>query len=245
MYCKALLACSLLSAGYVAAQTTGKLGDAEVTTCNPSDTVYEATLLNKKNTNIRGTVLVTGASEGRGVIFNVDFTGFPEEGGPFIYHVHDQPVPEDGNCTKTLAHLDPYIRGEVPPCNSSKPETCQTGDLSGKYGSIQGVKGDAHYKQTYHDLYSSTKPGLGSFVGNRSIVVHYANKTRANCGNFVLKSANSGNKSPCRNGPCSTGTLGTGGMPRPTSPPIFEGDASKVSALSTAGILVAMIGFLW
>ena len=25
---------------------------------------------------------------------------------PLVYHIHDQPVPSDGNCTGTLAHLD-------------------------------------------------------------------------------------------------------------------------------------------
>ena len=30
-----------------------------------------------------------------------------------VYHLHDAPVPSDGNCTGTLAHLDPYQRGEV------------------------------------------------------------------------------------------------------------------------------------
>lgn len=83
MHGKALLACSLLSAGYVAAET-GKLGDAKITTGNPFRTVYEATLLDKKDTtNLQGTVVVSGAPDGRGVIYNVDFTGFPEEGGPF------------------------------------------------------------------------------------------------------------------------------------------------------------------
>ena len=30
-----------------------------------------------------------------------------------VYHLHDHPVPTDGNCTNTLAHLDPFQRGEV------------------------------------------------------------------------------------------------------------------------------------
>ena len=60
--------------------------------------------------------------------------------GPFGYHIHDQPVPKDGNCNATLAHLDPYGRGPTPPCDSAKPETCEVGDLSGKHGKIP--KGD-------------------------------------------------------------------------------------------------------
>ena len=55
---------------------------------------------------------------------------------PTVYHIHDQPVPADGNCTATLGHLDPFIRGEIPPCDPTQPETCQVGDLSGKHGNI-------------------------------------------------------------------------------------------------------------
>ena len=53
-----------------------------------------------------------------------------------VYHIHDQPVPADGNCTATAAHLDPYIRGEIPPCDNTQPETCQVGDLTGKHGNV-------------------------------------------------------------------------------------------------------------
>ena len=53
-----------------------------------------------------------------------------------VYHIHDQPVPADGNCTGTKAHLDPYIRGEKPPCDPTMPQMCQVGDLSGKHGNI-------------------------------------------------------------------------------------------------------------
>ena len=51
-----------------------------------------------------------------------------------VYHIHAKPVPVDGNCTAAEAHLDPYARGEDPPCNSKQAATCQVGDLSGKYG---------------------------------------------------------------------------------------------------------------
>lgn len=55
---------------------------------------------------------------------------------PTEYHVHDQPVPADGNCTGTKAHLDPYLRGQLIPCDKSDPASCQVGDLSGKHGNI-------------------------------------------------------------------------------------------------------------
>lgn len=52
------------------------------------------------------------------------------------YHIHVLPVPANGNCTETLGHLDPYKRGEIPPCDNTQPQTCQVGDLSGKHGNI-------------------------------------------------------------------------------------------------------------
>ncbi len=30
-----------------------------------------------------------------------------------VYHLHAAPVPTDGNCTGTLGHVDPFLRGEV------------------------------------------------------------------------------------------------------------------------------------
>lgn len=86
----------------------------------------------------------------------------------------------DGNCNNTQAHLDPYIRGETPPCDPGMPATCQVGDLSGKYGTINGTSANINY----HDPYVSLQPGLGAFFGNRSFVIHFANTTRLACANF-------------------------------------------------------------
>jgi len=96
-----------------------------------------------------------------------------------VYHIHDQPVPADGNCTGTLAHLDPYVRGEVPPCDATQPQTCQVGDLAGKHGN------------RYLELYTSTASGPASFFGNRSIVIHSANAKRLTCASFQITGGNS------------------------------------------------------
>ena len=86
----------------------------------------------------------------------MNFANLPSEGGPFrmmhcssftfnhadcikVYHIHAYPVPSDGNCTGTLAHLDPYIRGDTPPCDPEEPQTCEVGDLSGKHGTINST----------------------------------------------------------------------------------------------------------
>lgn len=108
---------------------------------------------------------------------------------PAGYHLHVEPVPEDGNCTKTLGHLDPFIRGEEPPCNATLPQTCQVGDLAAKYGKITADP----FTAKYVDLFASTQQGLGTYFGNRSIVLHLANKTRITCANFVLVGGLPGN----------------------------------------------------
>ncbi|PNP51580.1 hypothetical protein THARTR1_07836 [Trichoderma harzianum] len=127
-----------------------------------------------------GSVSAVAAPGGKGVRFRVQFENFPKSGGPFMYHIHDEPA-TNGNCTTTLAHLDPYHRGETPACDASKPETCQVGDLSGKYGKITSDP----FVAEYFDLYTSLQPDNPAFFGNRSIVVHYANKTRLTCANFA------------------------------------------------------------
>lgn len=90
------------------------------------------------------------------------------------------PVAADDNCNSTLAHLDPFLRGEDIPCTASRPETCQVGDLSGKYGKANGTT----HMATFIDPYVSLKEGIGAFFGNRSFVVHFANKSRIACANF-------------------------------------------------------------
>lgn len=177
---RSILVVSALSALAAAQKITGERGDAEVITNNPIGAEYVANLPERKTTSVRGFVRAVSNPTGTGVDFTVSVFGFPAEGGPFMYHIHDAPVPEDGNCTATLAHHDPYIRGEATICDTSALETCQVGDLSGKYGDVTGEE----LTQQYTDLYATLVPGLGSFFGNRSIVFHYANKTRITCANF-------------------------------------------------------------
>ncbi|KAL5320672.1 hypothetical protein ACEPPN_011482 [Leptodophora sp. 'Broadleaf-Isolate-01'] len=213
----ALLA--VVSAQSTTEPITGIRGNATVIENNPVGKVYTATLPEKPffnptnpKGNVKGSISATANPNGIGVKFIVKFENLPTSGGPFraylptytqsflspvvlsdlansketVYHLHDAPVPADGNCTKTLAHADPYIRGETPACNAQLPQTCQTGDLSGKYGKIASDP----FLATYTDDFASTLPGIGAFFGNRSFVIHYANKTRISCANFTLVSSN-------------------------------------------------------
>lgn len=173
------------------------------------------------------------------------------------YHLHVDPVPEDGNCTKTLAHLDPFIRGEATACNPEAPATCQVGDLSGKYGAADS---GTTFEDTYVDRYVSLKEGPGSFFGNRSIVLHFANKTRITCANFVLLSDDEGDDKPDGEGDnggedngdddhadhTGTPTDGSDSTPSPEeTAPVesnpSEGGAAALASLSLIAALAAAV----
>ena len=153
-----------------------------------------------------------------------------------VYHIHDQPVPANGTCAGTLAHHDPYKRPEKPPCDPSKLQTCQVGDLSGKYGDIASDP----FTASYVDLYESTKPGIGAFFGNRSITFHYFNTTRITCANFTLAA-------PEHQAPNATTTVVSGGnYTSPTTPAVdssvvaFTGAAAR-NVVASASVVVSAV----
>ncbi|QDS74239.1 hypothetical protein FKW77_002816 [Venturia effusa] len=159
--------------------STGELGDALRNLDNPMGAVYQADIPAGKYGDVVGSIVATSAGD-EGVNFQVNFAGLPTSGGPFGFHLHVMPVDEDDNCNSTLAHLDPFLRGEAIACTASRPETCQVGDLSGKHGKANGTT----HMATFFDPYVSLKEGMGAFFGNRSFVVHFANKSRIACANF-------------------------------------------------------------
>ncbi|KAF2706881.1 Cu,Zn superoxide dismutase-like protein [Pleomassaria siparia CBS 279.74] len=235
--------------------------EAHVVSNNPSGVSYVAKLPTKEGSTLSGSVTATSSADGKGVSLAVAIEGLPKEGGPFMYHIHEKPVAADGNCSSTGAHLDPYKRGEKPACDASKPQTCQTGDLSGKHGNITDAQA---LHVTYTDLYLATSPEDLSFLGNLSIVVHLSDKKRIGCANFVLNtpsvsstigtassgfalptgSASSGYAIPTgTNGTSSITLSGTRGpTPTPTGPTV----PSATSALPSSGAqkLVAGAGAL-
>lgn len=227
---------------------TGQLGDAQVVTDNPVGVTYRATLPETNRSSIRGFIEGTAQTNGTGVRFTLDFTGFPSlDRAPYIYHIHDAPIPSNGNCTAALAHLDPYRRGEQPPCNATEPETCQVGDLSGKYGNITSTS----YQASYVDLYASTKAGIGAFFGNRSIVLHTFNTTRLTCANFTLVSTNGtasppsptgGYPSPTNGGGAGGNGNGNGGAGGSTPPPFVN--AASESRVSFMTVLAVFGGLM-
>jgi hypothetical protein len=135
---------------------------------------------------VTGSAKFSTTNNRTGVDVHINFHGFKTEIGPFTYHIHDQPVPSSGNCSGTLAHLDPYQRGQADPCDPKFPATCEVGDLAGKFGKIPPSNGSIlDVYLNFVDNYISTKPGIGAFLGNRSIVIHNASGGRIACANIT------------------------------------------------------------
>jgi hypothetical protein len=141
-----------------------------------------------------------------------------------VYHLHVDPA-VDGNCTTTGAHLDPFNRGEKPPCDASVPASCQVGDLSGKHGKISADP----FHAEYIDPFASLKEGDAAFFGNRSFVIHYANTTRITCANFAKVDA------PVEPGCSQTpSSLGTAPVTAPTGTGVVAPSQSVVPFLGSA-----------
>ncbi|KAB8070446.1 superoxide dismutase [Aspergillus leporis] len=185
MWSKSLFPGAFLSLVLSAAVQTAAAVDAPVITNNKYEPTYEVELQNKDNSTVRGSFTTWAAENGEGIIVHVELSGVPKN--TFLnYHIHDKPVPKDGNCYATGGHLDPYKRGDQPPCNATAPQTCQVGDISGKHGPVWTPNGN--YGIQYTDFFLSNVEDTVAFFGNRSIVVHTPDNTRINCGNFNLVS---------------------------------------------------------
>jgi len=224
--------------GPIVESFTGPGGNATIQTNNPPAT-YVAVLPSTNFDNATGSLIAgsisgTANANGTGIVFTVNFTGFPSSlYGPFVYHIHNMPVSSDGNCTATLGHLDPTNRGEYHPCENGQPETCQAGDLAGKHGNITG----ASFQASYLDLYLSTIPGSGYFFGDKSVVIHASNTTWLTCANFTL--VEGGNASSTSTG--SGSATSTGGSTSAT-PSSYTGAAIKESAPSLLVFTAAVFG---
>lgn len=162
------------------------------------------------------------------VTFTVNFAGLPDlaQYGPFNWHIHALPVPDDGNCTAALGHLDPTNRGELYMCLASRPETCQEGDLAGKHGGKITTPGN--FSMTFVDPYLSVEEGSPGFFRGLGFVLHSGNTTRLTCANFELVGGN------------STADGNASGTISPSSPtsskgPEFTGAAGRAGA--TVGAL--------
>lgn len=138
------------------------------------------------SSSITGTFEFEADKDGKVHVY-IDINNLPTTGGPFMYHIHQKPVPANGNCTGTLAHLNPY--GGL--ANATTIATHEVGDLSGKHGTINGTS----FKSNYVDEYLSLNPENRAYIGNVSVVIHAANNARLACANITVDSAHSGSNS--------------------------------------------------
>lgn len=144
-------------------------------TSNPTDVAAIADFPEAGYHDIMGHVLFR-SPHGEKVDIHVDVTKLPSTGGPFVYHIHENPVPEGGDCEGVGAHFNPY--GASPDCDSQEShDYCQIGDLSGKYGFIDTTCFQADYCDPYISLNHSAKAGI---IG-RSIVFHNADLSKFAC----------------------------------------------------------------
>ncbi|KAK8441796.1 hypothetical protein ACI3LY_001562 [Candidozyma auris] len=119
------------------------------------------------------------APYGKKVKVNVDVTRLPADGFPFLYHVHEFPVGDDGDCESVGPIFNPYHAS--PNCDAQDgDEYCKIGDLSGKHGQIQTTCFQTEYYDPYISLTAQSK---GSIVG-RSVVFHYSDMTKIACANI-------------------------------------------------------------
>lgn len=111
---------------------------------------------------------------------HVDITGLPEEGGPFYYHIHNNRIPENGDCEMAGTHFNPYD-ATLADCDEQDGDAnCQVGDLSGKHG----VMNTTCFQLTYYDPYISLDPNNKAFIGDRSVVVHFNDMSKMVCSNI-------------------------------------------------------------
>ncbi|RDW76549.1 putative cytosolic Cu/Zn superoxide dismutase [Aspergillus mulundensis] len=165
-----------------AAQNTST--NAPVVTDNEPVSVHHASLLPKANTTVYGGITISSRLSSPALAVDVYIGGIPE--GQFLYyHIHRAPVPADGNCYGTGAHLDPYGRGQQPPCNITAPNTCEVGDLSGKHGVAWAPSGEV-FRASYSEFFLANTPGAAAYFGDLSWVVHAPNSDRLTCGNFEV-----------------------------------------------------------
>lgn len=147
---------------------------------NPKGVVALADFPAGFDQNVKGNVVFT-AKEGSFVNVHVDVTGSPQDGQPFYYHIHEFPVPADGNCEAVGLHFNPY--NAPADCDSQKDDSyCQVGDLAGKHGYINTTC----FETNYVDEYLSLNKKSNSYIVGKSVVFHFENMTKLACANIEI-----------------------------------------------------------
>lgn len=153
--------------------------------------------------SVNGFVKFSALNNGS-VQVDVNLSELPSTGGPLLYHIHEAPVPDNGDCLATLAHFNPN-NGNATDCPSQGDNSlCELGDLSGKYGKIYNTD----FQTSYVEKYLSLNPNNSYYFADekRSITIHFANTSRIACANIEL--TNTGGKKNTSND-TTTATIST------------------------------------
>ncbi|CAK7902828.1 cell surface superoxide dismutase [Cu-Zn] 6 [[Candida] anglica] len=146
----------------------------------------------KNNDNSKGVIAIADFPRGNVIFYvkkgnqvkvHVDMTDLPTSGGPFQYHIHENPVPADNNCEAVGLHFNPF---SAPPDCDGQPDDswCQVGDLSGKHGWIDATC----FETKYYDPYLSLEVGNPAYIVGKSVTFHFANLTKFACATIELVS---------------------------------------------------------
>lgn len=111
---------------------------------------------------------------------HIDFTGLPKAGGPFYYHIHENPVNTD-TCEDAGGQFDPYKGlSECPVVGDDA--ACQVGDLSGKHGWINTTC----FQTEYFDPFLSLNSWDSAYIVGKSVVLHHSDQTKFACANINI-----------------------------------------------------------
>ncbi|PVZ99044.1 hypothetical protein BB558_004938 [Smittium angustum] len=131
---------------------------------------------------------VTVASDGSNVNLDVkvSISGLTPNQN-YTYHIHEAPVPADGNCTLTKLHFDPLKANKLDGkyvCNPKDITTCELGDMSGIYGKAIVSKAGEIYENKFSIPKLNLYPGNMFYVGDLSVVIHDGTSKRVACANI-------------------------------------------------------------
>ncbi|GBC01085.1 hypothetical protein RclHR1_04060013 [Rhizophagus clarus] len=103
-----------------------------------------------------------------------------EKGQEYPFHIHENSI-KNNDCETAGFGKDPNYK-----CDPSRPDKCEVGDLSGKYGDLIPDDDGNVIKKDY-DAFIKLDGSSG--VTGRSVVIHLsdANQTRYDCANIIVQ----------------------------------------------------------
>ncbi|KAJ2786118.1 Superoxide dismutase [Coemansia javaensis] len=180
---------NIVSLALVAAAVVGGAAGQELQLApraNSKDVVVA--IAKPAGSGIKAEVRFIQVLSGSGLQVDVQVQGLTK-GEKYPYHIHQKPVPANGNCTATGGHLDPAgaaaaatAAGGKYKCDPANPASCELGDLAGLYGNMTADANGAFVAS-----YNATQLAFGgkNTILDHSVVIHGPNGTRLACANII------------------------------------------------------------